>query len=142
MKLIVVFPLVIGLMFASCAAAQWNGPEKAALRTQVTARVGKVNSLEITPFYGDYNSDAKDDALVFAYYEDRNGGNSMSLDVFLFKGTAKGFSFVKKVPNVYGSSPRMARFGPGSIKVTLTTLGPNDPRCCPTATKEYTITAK
>lgn len=142
MKYVTVVSLAAGLIFPNCASAQWNNPDKANLRMQVKSKVGKVRSLETTPFFGDYNSDGKDDALVFAYYDDRNGGNSTSLDVFLFKGTGRRFSFVKKIQDVYGTAPRMVRFSPGTIKVTLTTLGPNDPRCCPTATKEYVISAR
>lgn len=98
-----------------------------------------MNNLQINHFFGDFNGDGRDDALVVAYYANRGGGNSSEIEVMLFLGTPSGFKFHKTVKDVYGENPRDAKFSQGQVRVTLTTLGRDDPRCCPSKLKEYVI---
>lgn len=134
--------LALLLLFAgSGAGAQDRAASGKALTGLVKKRLGRVNLHEVKPFYGDFTGDGRDDALVFAYYDDRSGGNAINLDVMLFEGRPGGFAFLRKVEDVFGQDPRAAQFSRGRIRITLTTLGPNDPRCCPTLPKQYTITA-
>ncbi|SFL69882.1 hypothetical protein [Methylorubrum salsuginis] len=127
------------LLFPLTAQAQWNNPARKSLKSIVYKKIGKASDIELIPFFGDHNGDEVEDALIFSYHSDKAGGNSTSLDVFLFDGKPGGFTFKRHVADIYGSSPRAAVFSNGSIKVTLTTLGPDDPRCCPTSQKTYTI---
>ncbi|GEP01428.1 hypothetical protein GCM10007887_22980 [Methylobacterium haplocladii] len=113
--------------------------KRADLIALVKKKVGRVTDLQVNQFFGDFSGDGRDDALVVAYYASRGGGNSFEIAVMLFEAVGSGFRYLRDVPNVYGESPRGATFQRGQIKVTLTTLGPNDARCCPSVPKEYTI---
>ena len=60
------------------------------------------------------------------------------LNVGLFRRGASGWSYAGPV-EVFGWDPRDARFSPGRIELTTTTLGPGEPRCCPTAVTQWVI---
>ena len=138
-----------GLLLGSCVAiaglipeaAQAQDPGRRELAALVKKRVGRMNDLQTHPFFGDFNGDGRNDALVVAYYANRDGGNSYEIKVMLFEGQAGGFRFIRAVQDVYGEAPRAAKFARGQVRITLMTLGPNDPRCCPSVPKEYVIAA-
>lgn len=142
MRIIAILVAQSILLAPLAAQAQWTTPARKSLKSIVYKKIGKASDLEVIPFFGDHNGDGIEDALVFSYYSDKGGGNSTSLDVFLFDGRPDGFTFRRRVADVYGSSPRDAAFSNGSIKVTLTTLGPDDPRCCPTSQRTYKISTR
>ena len=77
-------------------------------------------------------------ARIFHYHDSRSGGNALGLNVGLFRREAGGWVFVSTLP-IFGTSPRDARFSPGRIDIATMTLGPNDPRCCPTQVSVWTI---
>lgn len=133
---------------ALCAIIAVSIPTKSAfakdgdlksIDTLVKKRIKGFDSIQINKFSGDFTGDGRPDVLVISYYHDRDGGNSESIDVSLYEGTAGGFRYLKTVPNVFGESPWSAKFSRGQVRVTLTTLGPNDARCCPSVPKEYVI---
>ncbi|WP_133123552.1 hypothetical protein [Methylobacterium frigidaeris] len=104
-------------------------------------RIKGADYVQVHPFFGDFTGDRQEDALTVSYYHPKDGGNSDSIEVSLYQGTSNGFRFIRTVPDVYGQSPRAAKFSRGRIRMTLTTLGPNDARCCPSVPKEYVIAA-
>lgn len=70
--------------------------------------------------------------LAFFYYENRHGGNAVHHNIGYFRRIEAGWTFVAPVTGLFGHNPRDASFANGVIEVTTTTLGPNEPRCCPT----------
>lgn len=90
-------------------------------------------------FYGDYNGNGAQDALAFVYAY--SGGNSVAQEVWLLSSDNGFWARVTQV-EIYGQSPRDVRFGQGQVLVTTTTLGPNDPRCCPTDETTWTLTIR
>jgi hypothetical protein len=112
------------------------GPAKRDIERHLgRSKTAKV--LEAPVFYGDFNGDGQRDAVAFIYAE--TGGSGPSLDVLLFAGDGDGFRFFRKADGVFGENPRNVSVRPGAIDVTMTTLGPNDARCCPSQTKNLTI---
>ena len=104
-----------------------------------------ARSLDIQPGEGgatllpdDLDPNAATVALGFHYYESRTGGNAVMLNVGLFRQDATGWRYTGPV-EVFGWDPREARFSPGQIELTTTTLGPGEPRCCPTAVTQWVI---
>lgn len=127
--------LGLGLPGAALAGIA-EGPAKRDIERHLgRGKTAKV--IEAPVFYGDFNGDGRRDAVTCIYAE--TGGNAASLDVLLFTGEAEGFRFFRKAAGVFGENPRNVAFRPGAIDVTMTTLGPNDARCCPSQEKNLTI---
>ncbi|AWN54116.1 hypothetical protein DK412_22920 [Methylobacterium sp. 17Sr1-1] len=121
--------------------ARAEGAGRKALVALERKRIRGADYVQVHPFFGDFTGDRREDALAVSYSHPKGGGNSDSIEVSLYRGTSSGFRFIKTVPDVYGQSPRLAKFSRGQVRVTLTTLGPNDARCCPSVPKEYVIAA-
>lgn len=90
-------------------------------------------------FPDNMNPAAADVALGFHYYGSRTGGNAIMLNVGMFHHIEGGWVFAGPVDGLFGSSPREARFFPGRVEITTTTLGPNEPRCCPTQVTRWSV---
>jgi hypothetical protein len=76
-------------------------------------------------------------ALVYAHIPGSAG--SVSLDAGVFFRTSAGWRFGRRVDGLFGHNPRDVLFLGDRIEVTMTTLGPNEPRCCPTQVTRYSI---
>ncbi|MET7246553.1 hypothetical protein ABZT49_24650 [Methylobacterium sp. EM32] len=118
-----------------------EGADRKALIALEKKRIRGADDVQVHPFFGDFTGDRQEDALTVSYYHPKGGGNSYSIEVSLYRGAGNGFRFIKTVPDVYGQSPRAAKFSRGQVRITLTTLGPNDARCCPSVPKEYVVAA-
>ncbi|MBC8129033.1 MAG: hypothetical protein H7Y08_01780 [Rhizobiaceae bacterium] len=132
-------------LLATCAVAQADcddapGPAENAVRRLVAPLA--QHELDVCVFYGDYSGDGAEDAVVFFYFADPNGGNSFDLEVTKLRQSDGRFRPDGLVEDVYGESPRDARFFEGRIEITMTTPQGDDPRCCPTGTTRYTIDAR
>lgn len=135
------FLVLVACMLAGLGAAEareqvQNGPAKRDIERHL-ARMGIREVFSSPVFYGDFSGDGEQDAIAFVYHP--SGGNAANLDVLMFKGDGRGFRFFRKAEGIYGEDPRDIAIRPGAIDVTMTTLGPNDARCCPTLEKGYTI---
>lgn len=122
---------------ASAACGSDLGAASKTIRKAIAGIEGNVEGTCI--FYGDYSGDGRDDVLLFAYYLGLEGGNMIMLDILKFRSAKAGFKQDGKVENVFGENPRDVRFSKGRIRLTTTTLGPDEPRCCPTVAKRWTI---
>ncbi|MEM9127882.1 MAG: hypothetical protein AAGB28_18985 [Pseudomonadota bacterium] len=71
-------------------------------------------------------------------FANRSGGNSFDRNTGLYRRTASGWTHVMPL-QIFGIQPRDPVFAPGRIEITTTTLGPNEPRCCPTQITTWTI---
>lgn len=78
-------------------------------------------------------------ALAFVYAHIPGSAGSVSLQIGLFSRDSVGWAFRTRVEGVYGFSPRDVLFVGDQIEVTTTTLGPDEPRCCPTQTTRFRI---
>lgn len=123
------------------ASAQTVAADPTAFDEEITAwaraRHGANLFEPVNTFYGDFNGDGAEDGLAFAYFA--LGGSSAGLNVALFRNEGGHMVHHRDIEDVFGMEPRDAVFSEGSVQVTTLTLGPNDPRCCPTQPREWTI---
>lgn len=91
----------------------------------------------VQAFYGDFTGDGVSDALAWVLYT--SGGNSMSLDVALFRNEGGATRYYRSAANVFGGDPRNVVFAPGRVTLTSTMPRPEDPRCCPTGSQDWII---
>lgn len=121
---------------AGPASAQiLNGPAKRAIERHLGA--GVVQTLLPSPvFYGDFDGDARQDAVAFVY-SGAADGDGARLDVLMFTGTEDGFRFLRKTSNIAGENPRNVRIQPGRISFVLMAPDPDDPDA--TQSKPFSI---
>ncbi|WP_223999691.1 hypothetical protein [Aureimonas sp. SA4125] len=91
--------------------------------------------------YGDYSGDGRNDGLAFLYFSPP-GGNGVFLEVHKLRQTARRQFESDGTVEIFGVTPRDARFSRGRIEVTTSVQGPNDPRCCPTEEKRWVVNAR
>lgn len=77
--------------------------------------------------------------LGIIYVHIPGSAGNVSLHAALYQWTAQGWTMSARVQNLFGMSPQKPAFLPGRVEVSTMTLGPNDPRCCPTAEKRWSI---
>jgi hypothetical protein len=122
---------------ASAQDMQWQGPARAEIKAFVTKQKGDVD--RPVAFYGDFNGDSQEDAVVFVYTDIEGAAGNFDLKVALFRGEAGKYRFMRYAPNVFGIEPREAKFSNGVVEITTTMPRAGDPRCCPTGSKRYAI---
>ena len=117
---------------------QWEGS-----RTDIKAFVAKQKGMLDLPhpiaFYGDFNGDRREDAIVFIYRDIAGAAGNFDLRVALFEGSEGRYRLLRLVPGVYGTEPRQVAFSNGLIEITTTILRPEDSRCCPTGSMRHKI---
>jgi hypothetical protein len=121
------------------ASAQWQGPQRAAIKAFVEKQNGATNLPWPVAFYGDFNGDSQEDALVFVYSDIPGAAGNFDLKVALFRGEGGQYRFMRYANDVFGSEPREPKFTNGVVEITTTMPKPGDPRCCPTGSRRYTI---
>lgn len=131
----------LGTLGCSSAAGardvQWQGPARAEIKAFVAKQKGEVD--RPIAFYGDFNGDGQEDAVVFVYTDIEGAAGNFDLKVALFRGEAGRYRFMRYAPDVFGTEPRQAKFANGVVEVTTTVLRAGDSRCCPTGSKRYAI---
>jgi hypothetical protein len=119
--------------------AQWQGSGRAELKAFVQKQGGDLDLPRSIAFYGDFNGDRQEDALVFIYSDIEGAAGNFDLKVALFRGEAGKYRFMRYAPNIFGQNPRNAKFSKGLAEITTTMPKPGDSRCCPTGSKRYRI---
>ncbi|MCW3782644.1 hypothetical protein [Defluviimonas salinarum] len=79
------------------------------------------------------------EAIGVVYPEIVGSAGNVDIRVAYYARGDAGFSMNRTVSNVFGMEPRNAQFLPDQIEVTTTVLGPNDPRCCPSLARVWSI---
>jgi hypothetical protein len=79
------------------------------------------------------------EALGVLYTEIEGAAGNFNVDVGLFRRVPEGYQLVGKIPDLYGTDPRDAKFLPDRVMLTTTTLKPDDARCCPSGTTVWTV---
>jgi hypothetical protein len=88
-------------------------------------------------FYGDFSGDGAPDALARVSYS--SGGNSSNAVWPLFRNDGGQMVLARIHEGVYGDEPRNVVFTRGRITLTTRMPRPEDPRCCPTGSQNWTI---
>lgn len=78
-------------------------------------------------------------SLGVAYEHVPGSAGSVSIAVGYYQKTDAGWVFAGPIGGVFGSDPRDPVYQPGTIELTTTMPGPNDPRCCPTQATRWRI---
>lgn len=120
-------------------AEQWAGPARSELQAFARQQKGYMDVPFQSTFYGDFNGDGQEDAVVFVYTNIEGAAGNFDLKVVLFRGEGGRYRFLRDAPNVFGVEPRNARFAKGRVEITTTMPRPGDPRCCPTGSKTFAI---
>ena len=132
--------LMLGLKAPAWAQdGQWEGPGRAEIKTFVAEQKGWLDLPTPVAFYGDFNGDRQEDAVVFVYSDIEGAAGNFDLRVALFEGADGKYRFMRYAPEVYGLDPRDAKFSNGLVEITTTMPRPNDPHCCPTGSERYAI---
>ncbi|WP_187429076.1 hypothetical protein ROLI_004770 [Roseobacter fucihabitans] len=76
-------------------------------------------------------------AVVYEYIQGSAGNTSIAVGFFVRQPT--GWAFGGTVENLFGHNPRDAVFADSFVELTTTTLGPNEPRCCPTMQTRWRV---
>jgi len=124
---------------ASSQDNQWQGPGRSEIRAFVEQQKGWLDLPTPIAFYGDFNGDGEEDAVVFIYSDIEGAAGNFNLDVALFEGADGKYRFMRNAPEVYGTEPRDAKFSNGMVEITTTMPRPEDPRCCPTGSERFVI---
>lgn len=78
-------------------------------------------------------------AIGIVYEHIPGSAGNVGIAVGLFVRQGEGWSYLGEVEGLWGHDPRDASFGTNSVDLTTTTLGPNEPRCCPTQVSRWRI---
>lgn len=79
------------------------------------------------------------EAIGVAYTHIPGSAGSLSIAVGHFVHQDGQFVLSGPISGVFGHDPRLPVFAPGHMALTMTTLGPNDARCCPTGETTWII---
>ncbi|NWG52096.1 MAG: hypothetical protein HXY28_00085, partial [Hydrogenophilaceae bacterium] len=109
---------------------------EAAILAWARAQYGEIFE-PLNIFYGDFTGDGAPDAFAWVNYP--TGGNSAGLDVPLFRNQGGRMVYWRSEQEVFGEQPRNIAFAPGRITLTTSVLRDQDPRCCPTGARNWTI---
>ena len=121
---------------------QWQGPARAELKSFMLRQKAIVDIPARIAFYGDFDGDGQEDALLFMYIPIEGAASGVDLDVALFRGNAGRYKFFRKVPEIFGQSPHNVSFTNGKIDLTMKVPRQGDAHCCPTGSKSFTIRTK
>lgn len=126
--------ILFALTAAQMAAAQdWSGAS-AAIRRDL---IGSGTSLG-TYFFPDTPDPAtatRGLALTYIHIEGSAGNASLAAGLFIRDDA--GWRLHRIVERIIGGSPTNPRVGPEGFYLTTMTLGPSDPRCCPTVVTNW-----
>lgn len=75
--------------------------------------------------------------VVYEYIPGSAGNTSIATGHYI--RTQTGWQFTGAIQGLFGQSPREPAYGQGFVDLTTTTLGPNEPRCCPTQRARWRI---
>lgn len=137
-----------GQAAASNASSETNSPVQglhgpAARAIQAQIKKARLQPAEINVFYGDLTGQGTNDAvsLVYSPFE---GGNGVQLSTWVWRERDGAYTLTRtvKINELFGESPRNVKLSPGRISVTTTVQKPDDPRCCPTGVRTFTISVR
>ncbi len=128
--------ILLSLLSVPAALAQDWGNLDALIISQLTDGA--------TPEMAQFMPDTADPAtatraLAIAYVHIPGSAGSVSIDVGLFQRAGQGWSMTRRVDGLFGMGPENPAFGPGWVEITTSTLGPDDPRCCPSVKTRWRI---
>jgi hypothetical protein len=89
---------------------------------------------------GQWFTDTQDTyGLGIIYVHIPGSAGSVTIHAGIYGFLDSGWVKLRDVQGLFGASPTGAAFSPGRVEVLTMTLGPNDPRCCPTKQVRWTI---
>ncbi|MEM6759327.1 MAG: hypothetical protein AAF601_07580 [Pseudomonadota bacterium] len=128
---------VSAVVFAVKAAQAQNWPN---LDPLLYATLTQSGTAEATYWLPDHIDGAvATQAIGVAYEWIRGSAGNTTIALGHYRRTGTAWQFVRPIDGVFGHEPRDAVFGPGWVEITTLMLGPNDPRCCPTAAARWRI---
>lgn len=78
-------------------------------------------------------------ALGIIYVHVPGSAGTVSIHSGVYGFFDNGWVKLKDVQGLFGSSPQGAQFLPGRVELTTITLGPDEPRCCPTLPVRWSV---
>ena len=133
-------------LFALALLALWAGPLRAQngwpdLDQLLSATLAPGQYFEVSFWLPDSTDPAQAQQVIGVVYPVISGaaGNTGIAVGHFVRVTGGGWRLGGVVRDLFGQNPRDARFAPGSVQITTTMLGPNEPRCCPTLPVRWQI---
>jgi hypothetical protein len=116
-----------------------HGEAAASIQAQVDAE--GLRSPVASVFYGDLTGEGTRDAISFVYHD--SGGSGPQLKTWIWTEAGGAYRLARTVPidEVFGLDPRKVTFSPGRIVVTTSIPQGDDPHCCPTGERTFTLAA-
>ena len=116
-----------------------QGPARADIQRYIAQKGLARGLLSAHAFYGDFTGDGVADALAVIYTNIEGAAGNFDITVATFRNEGGRFVHHRDHRDIFGTSPRDVRFSPGRIELTTVMPRPNDPRCCPTGQRRWTI---
>lgn len=123
-RLVLVFLMAVG---APATAQDWSDATAVIQRDLA----GGGAALGTTVFPNSADPATADRALGIVYVHIEGSAGSARLEAGLFQRGPAGWQMQRRVSGLFGMSPRAPYFDASGFYLTTSTLGPNDPRCCP-----------
>jgi hypothetical protein len=125
-------PLLAGALL--CAANPVLAQEDSAgdIARMLVTELSPTRSMESGQWFTSAPSGAGSRGLGIIYVHVPGSAGTVSIHAALFTNSGAEWLKNRDVTGLFGYSPRDATFYPDRVELTTTTLGPNDPRCCPT----------
>lgn len=107
----------------------------------VEARISELSLRDPSTnlIFGDLTGTGTADAIVFVYHA--SGGSGEMLTTWILREREGVYAISKDVSSeeLFGFDPRNVQFFPGQVSVTTTVPQGNDPHCCPTGERTFTV---
>lgn len=130
--------LAIVLSMASSATAQdWPNESVPEMLVRTLSPTGAMEGGQWFVSSNQLVTGTKGLGIIYAHVPGSAG--TVSIHAGLYNWTGNGWRAHKQIEGLYGSNPTNVQFGPTYAHLTTTTLGPEDPRCCPTAMTRWSI---
>ncbi|MEM1073537.1 MAG: hypothetical protein AAF665_11260 [Pseudomonadota bacterium] len=129
---------IIATCWVTSAAAQgWSNDRIAEMLVRELSPTGAMESGQWFVSNEKLTPGVHGLGVIYAHIPGSAG--SVSIHVGLFSWTGAGWEKRLDVAGVFGLAPKDAAFFQTHVEISTLTLGPNEPRCCPTVIARWSI---
>lgn len=111
-----------------------------AISRMLVTDLSPTRSMEMGQWFTDVAQSGRDTrGLGIIYVHVPGSAGTVSIHAAIYNMGRSGWLKNRDVTGLYGYSPRETLFFPDRIEIVTTTLGPNEPRCCPTVQTRWSF---
>ena len=125
----------------SILAQTWPNPHGwSSLDAMILSTLTSSGTAEAAFWLPDHpDTDQATRGLGVAYEHIPGSAGNVDIALGYYVRTASGWQMAGPVTGVFGHNPRDPAYSDGTLELTTTMLGPNDPRCCPSLPVRWRI---